>query len=428
MPEFKDIIELLPEDTQEKLYPLWEKIPEEEKESLEILFEGIPLDFNLLNMLMDLAMVQMKIAIAGKNRVAIVGPANVGKSTLFNLFVREKSDRAEVSPVPGTTRVNQMADAGVFAVIDTPGADAVGEVGEKEKEHALNAAQEADFLVIMFDGIQGIKENEQHLYHQLLLLKKPHLVVLNKIDLVDSKHKTSVLQVAAKNLGIDPSKIIPISAKRNVNITKVLMGIVIADPSLVIPLAQALPQYRWNLVWRVIVTSATISGVIALIPLPIIDFIPIIANQATMVLTIARIHHYKVTIKRARELVATFGVGLLARSLFQQLSKLGGVPGWLLSSAIAASTTVALGYAASLWFERGERLSKDSFANITKNLTQTLVEQMKGVFKRKPSKKKFKQALQESLEQTGLSDRTVIDQTAQEADISPDQPPESRLE
>ena len=412
MPEFEDILKLLPDKTQEILNPLWERLPEEEKEALKEKFEGLPLDLNLVNMLMDLSMVQMKVAIGRKNRVAIVGPANVGKSTLYNRFIREKTDQAEVSPVPGTTRINQVADAGIFAVIDTPGADAVGPVGQKEKEEALNAAQEADFLVIMFDAIQGVKDSELKLYHQLLALRKPYLVVLNKIDLVGGKHESVVIEKAAGNLGIDVTKVIPISAKRGVNISKVLMGIVIADPELLIPMAQALPQYRWNLAWRVIVTSATISGVIALVPLPLIDFIPLIANQSTMVLSIARIHNYKITLKRARELIATFGIGLLARTLFQQLSKLGGVPGWLLSSAIATSTTVAMGYAASVWFEKGERISQESFNNLTKNVTKELVDKLKQRFKGKPSKKSLEQALQDSLEDTGMGEREKIEQFA----------------
>jgi small GTP-binding protein len=417
LPDFNDIIKLLPEKTQDILDPLWERLPEEEKENLQEMFKGLPLDLNLVNMLLDLTVVQMKMMLGKKNRVAIVGPANVGKSTLYNQFIRQKTDQAAVSPVPGTTRINQVADAGVFAVIDTPGADAVGEVGVKEKEEALHAAQDADFLVIMFDAIQGVKDTEQKLYQQLVALEKPFLVVLNKIDLVGRKHNSVVIEKAAHNLEIKPSQIIPISAKRGINISKVLMGIVIADPELLIPLAQALPQYRWNLAWRVIVTSSTISGVIALIPLPLIDFIPLIANQSTMVLTIARIHHYKITIKRARELVATFGIGLLARSLFQQLSKLGGLPGWLLSSAIAASTTVALGYAASLWFEKGEHISQQSFNKITKDLTHELVDKLKDKFKRKPSKKNLKQALQESLEQSTMADREQTNQTGKSDEI-----------
>ncbi len=413
MSKFDQILKLLPDNTLEILNPLWDAIPVDEKEALKDKFEGLPLDLNLINMLMDLSKIQMKVALGHKNRVAIVGPANVGKSTLYNHFIRTKEDQAEVSPVPGTTRINQVADAGIFAVIDTPGADSVGPVGEKEKEEALNAAQEADFLVIMFDAIQGIKDTELQLYQQLLALQKPCLVVLNKIDLVGGKHETSVIEKAASNLGVDKDKVVPISAKRGFNISKILMGIVITDPEFLIPLAQALPQYRWNLAWRVIVTASVISGAIALVPLPLIDFIPLIANQSTMVLSIARIHNYKITFVRARELIATFSIGLLGRTLFQQLSRLGGIPGWLLSSAIATSTTVALGYAASLWFEKGERISQKSFNTLTKNLTENLLEKLKSRFKRKPEKKDLEQALKEALVDTGMADRDAIDQTAE---------------
>ncbi len=414
MPIFDDFLKIFPEKTLEILNPLWEALPEDDRQALKEKFEGLPLNLNLVNMLIDLAVVQAKVAVGHKSQVVIVGPANVGKSTLYNHLVREKTDHAEVSPVPGTTRINQIADAGVFAVIDTPGADAVGPVGEKEKEEALNAAQEADFLVIMFDAIQGIKDSELQLYRQLTALHKPHLVVLNKIDLVSGKHEPEVIGKAASNLGLESTKIIPISAKRGLNVSQVLLGIVIADPQLLIPMAQALPHYRWKLTWRVIVTAAIISGTIALVPLPLIDFIPLITNQATMVLSIARIHNYRITLKRARELVATFGIGLLARTLFQQLSKLGGVPGWLLSSAIAAATTVAMGYAASVWFEKGERLNQKTFNTLTKNLTKFFVDNLKTRFKRKPSKKSFEQALQDTLEDSGLSDLNAIDQAAKE--------------
>jgi hypothetical protein len=44
--------------------------------------------------------------------------------------------------LPGTTTENQQAEAALFTVIDTPGADAVGSVGEQEKNLALSAAVE----------------------------------------------------------------------------------------------------------------------------------------------------------------------------------------------------------------------------------------------------------------------------------------------
>ncbi len=58
-------------------------------------------------------------------------------------------------------------------MVDTPGADAVGPVGVQEREHALEAAHSADFLIILFDAMQGVKQTEQDLYHEILTLKKP---------------------------------------------------------------------------------------------------------------------------------------------------------------------------------------------------------------------------------------------------------------
>ena len=100
--------------------------------------------------LVKLSTAQIRQAFGHKHRVAIVGPTNVGKSTLYNQLVQNKRDLARVSPLPGTTTINQQADAALFTVVDTPGADAVGSVGEKEKDLALSAAGEADFLVLVY--------------------------------------------------------------------------------------------------------------------------------------------------------------------------------------------------------------------------------------------------------------------------------------
>jgi len=46
-------------------------------------------------------------------------------------------------------------------------------------------------------------------------------------------------------------------------------------------LGKAHPQYRWQLAWRTIASAASVSAVIALAPLPVIDFVPLIATQET---------------------------------------------------------------------------------------------------------------------------------------------------
>ena len=392
MPEFSDVQKVFNAPTQTLLKRAWQVVPEQQRTEIDSLLQGIPLNKNPLNSLIDLALMNSKAVLGTHKSVALIGPANVGKSTLFNQFVRAKTDQAEVSPIPGTTRVNQEADTGIFNMIDTPGADAVGAVGETEREHALAAARHADFLVLVFDALQGIKQTELGLYNELLGLKKPFIIVLNKIDLVE-KFKKDIIAKTAANLDVSPEQVIAISALKGEGIGQVTLAIIAADPAMTLALAKAMPQYRRKIAWRSIATASSLSAAIALSPLPVIDFIPLVAAQTGMVLTIARIYQYKITAKRARELIGTFGLGMLGKLLFQQLSKFAAVPGWILSSAIATSMTIAMGYAAIEWFEKGERISNEKFRQLSRELSQSLVLRLREIFKRKPSKKQLKKVV-----------------------------------
>ena len=392
MPEFSDVQKVFNAPTKTLLQRAWQVVPEQQRTEIDSLLQGIPLNKNPLNSLIDLALMNSKAVLGTHKSVALIGPANVGKSTLFNQFVRAKTDQAEVSPIPGTTRVNQEADTGIFNMIDTPGADAVGAVGETEREHALAAARHADFLVLVFDALQGIKQTELGLYNELLALKKPFIIVLNKIDLVE-KFKKDIIAKTAANLDVSPEQVIAISALKGEGIGQVTLAIIAADPAMTLALAKAMPQYRRKIAWRSIATASSLSAAIALSPLPVIDFIPLVAAQTGMVLTIARIYQYKITAKRARELIGTFGLGMLGKLLFQQLSKFAAVPGWILSSAIATSMTIAMGYAAIEWFEKGERISNEKFRQLSRELSQSLVLRLREIFKRKPSKKQLKKVV-----------------------------------
>lgn len=377
---------------------IWDALTPEEQASLTSLLKGMPGQPKISRSLLEMAENQLKLAFGRKHCVAIIGPANVGKSTLYNQFVRVPAERAAVSPLPGTTRETQETDAGLFALVDTPGADAVGEVGERERKLALDAAARADILIVVFDAIQGVKQTELELYQHIRSLKKPHVVVLNKIDLV-RKEKRTVVEQAAANLHLEPAQVIPVAAKSGENINQLLAAVAMAEPSIVAALGAALPQYRWQLAWRSIISAATLSAGIALTPLPVIDFIPLTATQSMMVLSIARIYNYQITLERARELVATFGVAYLGRTIFYQLSKLGGIPGWVLGAAVASSTTVAMGYAAVRWFDRGERMSAESLKKLTGQVTQSLLQGLKSLGSRKPGRKTLQAHIEKSLEE-----------------------------
>ena len=412
---FDDIFTQFPPDVQATVRKIWEALGPNEKASFLSLLVGFPSDANLVKLLVKLSTAQIRQAFGHKHRVVIVGPTNVGKSTLYNLLVQNKRDLAVVGPLPGTTTENQQADAALFTVVDTPGADAVGSVGEQEKDLALSASAEADFLVLVFDAIQGIKKTEQELFNELSALKKPFVVVLNKIDLVLRKDLQGVISTAALNLGLEPDQIVPIVAKDGRNLGKVLLAVAATEPEMVAALGQALPEYRWQLAWQTTVRAASISATIALLPLPVIDFVPLVITQSIMVVSIARIYNYKITPQRASELVATFGLGFLGRTVFQELSKLGGLPGWLLSAAIASSTTVVMGYAAVRWFEKGEKLSSKALKKLTQGMTATLLEALKSLGKRKPGQKGLQQRVIESLESSPLAEsRSALDSEAGE--------------
>jgi small GTP-binding protein len=415
MTRFDDILSLFPPDVRAPVRKLWEALGPNEKAGFLTLLTGFPADTNLVKILVKLSSAHIRQAFGNRHRVVIVGPANVGKSTLYNQLVRNKSDQAVVSALPGTTTQNKLGDAALFSVVDTPGADAVGPMGEQEKNLALSAAAEADFLVLVFDAIQGIKKTEQELFNELSSLKKPFVVVLNKIDLVPRKDLQAVISNAARNLGLEPDQIVPIVAKDGKNLGKVLLAVAATEPEMVAALGQALPEYRWQLAWQSIVRAASISAAIALTPLPVIDFVPLVVTQSIMVVSIARIYNYKISPRRASELVATFGLGFLGRTIFQELSKLGGLPGWLLSAAIASSTTVVMGYAAVRWFEKGEKLSAEALKKLTQGMTTTLLDSLKSLGKRKPGQKGLRERITQSLESSPLAEsRSPLDSEAGE--------------
>src|SRR5271157_578439 len=404
MSAIDDFLARFPQDVQDTIRMIWGALGSDEQNHFLSLISAFPSDASLIKGLIKLSTSQVRQTFGRKHDVAILGPANVGKSTLYNQLVRSKQDSAAVGPLPGTTRETRQADAGLFMVVDTPGTDAVGNLGEQEHALALKAAEEADFLVLVYDAIQGVKRTEQELFHELAALKKPFVVLLNKIDLVNRKELNSVISQAAANLGLKPEQVIPVGAKDGKNLAQVLLAIAATEPEMVAALGQALPEYRWQLAWRSIVRAASISAAIALAPLPVIDFIPLVITQSIMVLGIARIYNYRITPQRATELVTTFGLGFLARTIFQELAKLEGIPGWLLAAAIASSTTIVMGYAAIQWFEKGQKLSSESIKRLTRALTASMLDTLKSLGKRKPSRQALEARIAEALQESPLAE------------------------
>lgn len=134
--------------------------------------------------------------------IAIIGPPNVGKSSLMNLLARR--DAAIVSDTAGTTRdvIEVQLDIGGFPVIvaDTAGlretADAVESEGVKR---ALRSAEAADLKILMYDSV---KWNEKQL-SSVEQCDDDTIVLINKADLVPVHFPPDQI-LAAKPLAILP--------------------------------------------------------------------------------------------------------------------------------------------------------------------------------------------------------------------------------
>ena len=124
-------------------------------------------------------------------RVAIVGAANVGKSTLANqLFGQVRSITADL---PGTTRdwVGEIANLDGFAVMlmDTPGVRKTNDPIESSAiQQAATAIQEADLIVLLLDASRPLEPEPQELLNRF-----PNaLRVVNKCDLLSAWNWRSV--------------------------------------------------------------------------------------------------------------------------------------------------------------------------------------------------------------------------------------------
>jgi GTP-binding protein len=118
--------------------------------------------------------------------VAIVGRPNVGKSTLFNRILGER--RAIVEDIPGVTRDRNYADVTrydrPFTLIDTGGFEPVSEdrLLIQMREQSQLAMDEADLILFVMDGREGVTPSDIEVINMLRRVEKPVLYVVNKID------------------------------------------------------------------------------------------------------------------------------------------------------------------------------------------------------------------------------------------------------
>src|SRR5438067_4900948 len=156
--------------------------------------------------------------------VALVGRPNVGKSTLFNRMTGSR--RAIVAPVAGTTRdalERPVAWQGAtFELFDTGGLYGASEdpLHELVVRHGRHAIANADLLVMLVDGREGLVSGDEQIAQELRRAGKPVLLAINKTD--DKRARGAATDFFV--LGFDP--VLEISAEHGDGVAELLDEIV----------------------------------------------------------------------------------------------------------------------------------------------------------------------------------------------------------
>lgn len=155
--------------------------------------------------------------------VAIVGRANVGKSTIFNRIVGQRISIVE--DVAGVTRDRIYAKASwltkEFNVIDTGGIELDNaSFTDQIKMQAEIAIEEADLIVFVVNGREGVTLEDEYVARILQKSRKPILLAINKID--DSRFMDNIYEFYSLGVG-DP---IPVSGVHGIGIGDLLDEII----------------------------------------------------------------------------------------------------------------------------------------------------------------------------------------------------------
>lgn len=183
--------------------------------------------------------------------ISFFGNRNAGKSSLVNAFTNQ--ELAVVSKTLGTTtdpvkKAMELLPIGPVVIIDTPGFDDEGELGEKRIAKTKEVLGRTDFAILVVDATKGLDEHDHFLISLFKQRELPYMIVYNKMDALASlpplgDHEMYVS--ALKKTNIDQLK----ETIAHVKVTKepplvhdlVKMGDVVV---LVIPIDESAPKGR----------------------------------------------------------------------------------------------------------------------------------------------------------------------------------------
>lgn len=136
--------------------------------------------------------------------IGFFGKRNAGKSSVVNAVTGQES--AVVSDILGTTtdpvfKAMELLPLGPVMIIDTPGFDDEGSLGEQRVKKTRQVLNKTDIAVLIVDAQQGLSQTDSQLISIFKEKGLPFIIAYNKVDLLDSKEllKDNEIYISAKN-------------------------------------------------------------------------------------------------------------------------------------------------------------------------------------------------------------------------------------
>lgn len=137
---------------------------------------------------------------AERIHIGIFGKRNAGKSSIINAITGQ--NLAIVSDVKGTTtdpvlKTMELLPIGPVVLIDTPGVDDEGDLGELRVKKAYQMLNKTDVAILVVDGTVGVTTEDEAILARIKIKEIPYVIVMNKADLVDADERTDEIWVSA---------------------------------------------------------------------------------------------------------------------------------------------------------------------------------------------------------------------------------------
>lgn len=192
-------------------------------------------------------------ASADRLHIGFFGKRNAGKSSLVNAVTGQET--SVVSEVKGTTtdpvrKAMELLPLGPVVIIDTPGLDDEGDLGELRVKRALQVLNTVDIAVVVVSAALGLDREEAELCELLKKKNIPYIIAYTKSDLIEKipEAKENEIYVSAlDNINIDALKDKIGALNKSAEEQRVIVSDLIKEGDvvvLVVPIDKAAPKGR----------------------------------------------------------------------------------------------------------------------------------------------------------------------------------------